>query len=360
MGDEKQMIQLQNINKTYGSFAALKNINLQIKEKEFVAILGPSGCGKTTLLNLLAGFMKPSGGEIIFHKQLMASDRILLPPEKRDISMVFQSHALWPHMTVEEHIYFPLKHHRFGKIPDKQVQSVRVQAVLKLMGLENLKNRFPSELSGGQRQRVALGRAIAPNPSVLLMDEPLSALDAELRIEMRKEIQRIHQQVGTTIVYVTHDQGEALAMADRIVVMNQGEIEQMDTPENIYTKPKSIFVSSFVGKCNVVSGKWITDDRFVPQDFPSVTWGDIGITTEVKQQNVYLIRPEQFRIGEPQPDEIQGKVLFSQYQGKEIHYTVQVNESKFSVISSVFEKRYEPGQSVSLDIKVKEKEAILI
>lgn len=152
--------------------------------------------------------------------------------------MVFQSFALWPHMTVEEHIFIPLKYHRYGKIREKREQAVRVMETLEIVGLKHLKNRYPSELSGGQKQRVALARAIVPRPVLLLMDEPLSSLDAELRMEMRKEIQAIHRQLGTTIVYVTHDQGEALARADRIVVMNNGEIEQVDTPENIYTKPR--------------------------------------------------------------------------------------------------------------------------
>ena len=280
------MIQLHEISKHYNEFKALDNINLQLKEKEFVAILGPSGCGKTTLLKLLAGFMQPTKGQILLDGQLIASEKTLVPPEKRNISMVFQSHALWPHMTVEEHIYFPLKHHHFGKIVDKTEQSTLVTEVLEMVGLEKLRNRFPSELSGGQRQRVSLARAIAPKPSLLLMDEPLSALDAELRMEMRKEIQRIHQQLGTTIVFVTHDQGEALAMADRIVVMNHGEIEQVDAPENLYTRPKSIFVSTFVGKSNIISGKWVTNDTFIPEHFPSVTWNDIGISEELKKASI--------------------------------------------------------------------------
>ena len=215
------MIHFHEISKQYGKLTALKNINLELVDKEFVAILGPSGCGKTTLLKLLAGFMKPTAGHIKLNEELVASAKTLVPPEKRNISMVFQSFALWPHMTVEENIYFPLKHHHFGKINDKFGQATIVSEVLEMVGLENLRHRYPSELSGGQMQRVALARAIAPKPSLLLMDEPLSALDAELRMEMRKEIQGIHRMLGTTIVYVTHDQGEALAMADRIVVMNK-------------------------------------------------------------------------------------------------------------------------------------------
>lgn len=353
------MIQFHDIGKKYGQYTAIKNINLQIEDKEFVAILGPSGCGKTTLLNLLAGFMKPTFGHITFDDERIASEKILVPPEKRDISIVFQSHALWPHMTVEDHIYFPLKYHHFGKILDKQAQSIRVQEVLEMVGLDPLRNRYPTELSGGQRQRVALARAIAPRPNLLLMDEPLSALDAELRIEMRKEIQKIHQQLGTTIVYVTHDQGEALAMADKIVVMNNGEIEQVDAPETVYTRPKSAFVATFVGKSNVITGKWLTSDSFVPDDFPFVTWSDIGITDELKKQNVYLIRPEQFVLDQLHPGEIKGKVLFSQFQGNEIHYTVLVKETTLSVTSSAIQKRFKPGDLVSLKLNVNVRQPVL-
>jgi iron(III) transport system ATP-binding protein len=346
------MIQLHEISKHYNEFKALDNINLQFKEKEFIAILGPSGCGKTTLLKLLAGFMQPTKGQILLDGQLIASEKMLVPPEKRNISMVFQSHALWPHMTVEEHIYFPLKHHHFGRVLDKAEQSTLVTEVLEMVGLEKLRNRFPSELSGGQRQRVSLARAIAPKPSLLLMDEPLSALDAELRMEMRKEIQRIHQQLGTTIVFVTHDQGEALAMADRIVVMNHGEIEQVDAPENLYTRPKSIFVSTFVGKSNIISGKWVTKDTFIPEHFPSVIWKDFGIPEELKQQKVYPVRPEQWKIEDLHPDEIHGKVLFSQFQGNEIHYSILVNDRTISVTASALHNRYHPADKVSLKIQV--------
>ena len=290
----------------------------------------------------------------------MASANTLVPPEKRNISMVFQSLALWPHMTVEEHIFFPLKHHRFGKTQDKQEQTERVREVLEMVGLEQLRNRYPTELSGGQRQRVALARAIVPRPNLLLMDEPLSALDAELRMEMRKEIQGIHRQLGTTIVYVTHDQGEALAMADRIVVMNNGEIEQVDTPETIYTKPKSVFVSTFVGKSNLITGEWVTSDSFVPADFPYVTWSDIGISEELKKQNIYPVRPEQWVLDKPHPRDMKGKVQFAQFQGNEIHYSVLVNEKTYSVYSSVFHQRFEPGDLVGLKMNSIVKQPILI
>lgn len=344
------MIHLQGISKQYGEFKALKNINLELNEKEFVAVLGPSGCGKTTLLKLLAGFMKPSTGQIKLNGQLIASEKTLIPPEKRNISMVFQSHALWPHMNVEEHIYFPLKHHHFGKIQVKLEQDAAVTEILEMVGLEKLRHRFPSELSGGQRQRVSLARAIAPKPSLLLMDEPLSALDAELRIDMRKEIQRIHRQLGTTIVFVTHDQGEALAMADRIIVMNNGEIEQVDAPEMLYTRPKSIFVSTFVGKSNVITGKWVSEHTFIPGQFPSVRWKDFGIPAELKNQQVFPVRPEQWIVGDPEPNEITGKVLFSQFQGHEIQYSVLVNENTISATAPAMQKRYKPGEIISLKL----------
>lgn len=352
------MIQLQNISKQYGRHTALNNINLQLDSSEFVSILGPSGCGKTTLLKLLAGFMQPTSGEIRFHGKIIASRNTLVPPEKRNISMVFQSLALWPHMTVEENIAFPLKHHRFGKVENKHEQAGRVREVLEMVGLDTLRYRYPNELSGGQRQRVALARAIVPRPQLLLMDEPLSALDAELRMEMRKEIQSIHCRLGTTIVYVTHDQGEALAMSDKIVVMNQGEIEQIDSPENLYTKPKSIFVSTFVGKSNLITGRWVTSNTFIPDEFPYVTWQDIGISEELKKQNVYPVRPEQWILDKPSPREMKGRVLFAQFQGNEIHYSIRVNEETLTVYSSVFQKRFNPGDLVGLKINAQMTELI--
>ncbi|MDQ0219200.1 ABC transporter ATP-binding protein [Peribacillus cavernae] len=346
------MIQIEHLDKQYGVFTALVDINLTVLAGEFIAILGPSGCGKTTLLKLLAGFIKPTAGQIMLNGELVGSAHSLKPPEKRNLGMVFQSFALWPHMTVEEHILFPLKHHRFAEAKRKQDQRARVDTVLQMVGLESLKKRYPSELSGGQGQRVALARAIAPRPSILLMDEPLSALDAELRIEMRKEIQTIHRQTGTTVVYVTHDQGEALAMADRIVVMNQGRVEQVDSPETIYTRPKSVFVSRFVGKSNVMEGQWISTDTFMPKGFPSVQWKDLGVSLELKRQNVYPIRPEQWKLEEPSPGQLNGKVLFAQFQGNEVHYTVSVEEQLLTIYSPIYEKRYEPGNEVSVRLRI--------
>jgi len=344
------VISIDGLKKNYRNFTALHDINLELLNGEFIAILGPSGCGKTTLLRLLAGFMKPTDGTITIDNEIAASSSKLVPPEKRNISMVFQSFALWPHMTVEEHIQFPLKHHRFGKTNAKEEQAIRVAEALEMVGLSHLKDRYPAELSGGQKQRVSLARAIVPKPSLLLMDEPLSALDAELRMEMRREIGAIHRKLGTTIIYVTHDQGEALAMADRIVVMNQGQIEQIGTPESIYNAPQSVFVSTFVGKSNLIKGEWVKEDRFIPADFPTVSWLDIGISSEIKAQNLYPVRPEQWKLGEADENQMTGTVQFAQFQGNEIHYSIQSGEETINVYASVFEKRFLPGDLVSLSI----------
>ncbi len=229
---------ISKLNKKFGDFKALYDIDLEIKDGEFVAVVGPSGCGKTTLLRLIAGFEKPTSGTITIDGEKVSDEKQALPPEKRNIGMVFQNFALWPHLKVEEHIEFPLLYHRFLSEEIKKTPQIRVDEVLKITEMEKMRKRFPGQLSGGQKQRVALGRAIAPEPRLLLMDEPLSSLDAELRIEMRREIQKLHRNTGSSILYVTHDQGEALAMADRMVVMKDGRIEQTGTPDEIYYKPR--------------------------------------------------------------------------------------------------------------------------
>ena len=282
--------------------------------------------------------MKPTEGTITIDNELAASSNKLVPPEKRNISMVFQSFALWPHMTVEEHIRFPLKHHRFGKTKGKEEQAIKVVEALEMVGLSHLKDRYPAELSGGQKQRVALARAM----------------------EMRREIGTIHRKLGTTIIYVTHDQGEALAMADRIVVMNDGKIEQIGTPESIYNAPQSVFVSTFVGKSNLIKGEWVGENRFIPANFPSVSWQDIGISKEIKAQNLYPVRPEQWKLGEAEQNQMTGIVQFAQFQGNEIHYSIQSGEETINVYASVFEKRFLPGDTVSLKIYTGVEERVLL
>ncbi|XEC96631.1 ABC transporter ATP-binding protein [Paenibacillus tarimensis] len=348
-------IELIGISKKFGSFTALHPIDLTVRDGEFVALLGPSGCGKTTLLRIMAGFEAPTTGELRLNGIVASSPNRTVPPEKRNINMVFQSFALWPHLNVKEHVKFPLDHHPFLPAEMKRNKERRAAEVLELVGLNEMAGRYPGQLSGGQRQRVALARAIASQPSLLLMDEPLSNLDAELRMEMRKEIQHIHRITKTAVVYVTHDQGEALAMADRIVVMKNGKIEQIGTPRQIYCFPETEFVASFVGKANLVKGEWcetgfvpdVTNARFV--------WPNGSISDTFRKNGTYPVRPEQFRIVR-EGKGIPGIVSGVQYQGKEIHYAIEVKEQIYTVHEDV-NADYRPGDSVVMVLRNSEMSA---
>jgi iron(III) transport system ATP-binding protein len=313
---------IQNLSKTYGKNKALDNINLDINKGEFIAILGPSGCGKTTLLRIIAGFISPDQGKICLDQTVLTENQWSLPVEKRNLGMVFQSFALWPHLTVREHIKFPLQSRRNKALSADKKKELFKKAV-QSTGLEPYINRLPGELSGGQKQRVSLARAIVELPPVLLMDEPLSSLDAELKINMRREIKEIHQLTGSTIVYVTHDQNEALAMADRIIIMKDGKIEQMDTPEKIYNQPKTEFVARFVSKSNILSGKW-DSGRFYCTDHDCEFEGD-GVDHYFVTHNIYPIRPEEMEIKpiHQKNEGIIGTIQDKQYNGREIHYIVK-------------------------------------
>jgi len=232
-------VRLVDVKKYFGRVKAVDGINLHIRDGEFLVLLGPSGCGKTTTLRCIAGLERVDQGRIYFDEE----DVTDLPPRARNISMVFQSYAVWPHMTVYENIAFPLK---IKKTPSHEIER-RVKAAAELLGIENLLERYPHQLSGGQRQRVAVARAIVVEPNVLLMDEPLSNLDALLRVRMRSEIKKLQKRIGVTTIYVTHDQVEAMTMADRIAVMNMGRIVQLGTPSEIYHKPQNMFVAGFIG-----------------------------------------------------------------------------------------------------------------
>jgi spermidine/putrescine transport system ATP-binding protein len=238
------MIDVQDVCKRFGSFTAVDNVNLQIKEGEFITLLGPSGCGKTTLLRMISGFETPSSG----HVMLDGRDVTSVPPYKRDVNQVFQSYALFPHLTVRQNIEFGL---RMKKVPKQEI-SPRVDEAVAMVSLAGMEERKPSQLSGGQRQRVALARAIVNRPKVLLLDEPLSALDAKLRHSMQIELKRLQQKLGITFLFVTHDQEEALTMSDRIAVVNKGRIEQLGTVNEIYHKPVTTFVAHFIGQANVI------------------------------------------------------------------------------------------------------------
>jgi putative spermidine/putrescine transport system ATP-binding protein len=238
-------LELTDIRKTFGATVAVESFDLQVERGEFVSFLGPSGCGKTTTLRMIAGFEQPTGGRIT----LDGADITRRPPNRRNVGMVFQSYALFPNMTAAQNIAFGLK---LRKVPRAEIDR-RVRELLALIGLPGLERRYPYQLSGGQQQRVALARALAIEPAVLLLDEPLSALDAQIRVALRTEIRAIQRKLGITTIYVTHDQEEAMALSDRIVVMNQGRIEQIGTPFQIYNFPATPFVASFVGTLNLLS-----------------------------------------------------------------------------------------------------------
>ena len=239
-------ISLRNLSKTFGSFTALSELSLEVNSGEFLTLLGPSGCGKTTLLKLISGFLEPTSGSI----SIDGKDVTNIPPEARDTALCFQSYALFPHLTVRSNLEFGL---RQKKLPAKE-REARVADVAAKLDLEGQMDRLPNQLSGGQQQRVSLGRALVMRPSVILFDEPLSNLDAKLRDQVRIEIRRIQQEYGLTAIYVTHDQAEALAMSDRIVVLNAGRMEQVDSPEVIYSRPRTGFVADFIGDANVIEG----------------------------------------------------------------------------------------------------------
>ena len=241
---------LRNVSRSFGDFAAVKDLNLTIEEGELVSLLGPSGCGKTTTLRMMAGFLSPTDGTIEVAGKVVSSPGSSLPPERRNMSMIFQSYAIWPNMTVAENVGFGLK---IRKTPATEMRQ-RVDEILEIVQLGALRARYPAELSGGQQQRVALARSIVVKPAVLLLDEPLSNLDANLREEMRFELRRLHDEFRITMVYVTHDQAEAMVTSDRIAVMNKGRIEQIDSPYELYCRPKTSFVAGFIGRTNFLEG----------------------------------------------------------------------------------------------------------
>ncbi|MBQ3764095.1 MAG: ABC transporter ATP-binding protein [Synergistaceae bacterium] len=243
-------ITLNNITKNYGDVQIIQNFSDRFNDREFITLLGPSGCGKTTMLRMIAGFEKPTTGEIKIDDVVVSGADKFVPPNLRNIGMVFQSYAVWPHMNVFDNVAYPLK---IKRVPRSEITE-RVMNILEAVHLSPYVKRMPSELSGGQQQRIALGRALVSNPRVLLLDEPLSNLDAKLRESMRFEIKEVQKRFGITVVYVTHDQTEAMAMSDRVIVFNHGAVQQADTPMNIYRKPANQFVADFVGKINFIEG----------------------------------------------------------------------------------------------------------
>lgn len=287
----KVILSLRNVRKEFDKVIAVKNINLEIEEGEFFSLLGPSGCGKTTTLRLIGGFEKPTSGEIILNGKLLNN----IPPNKRDINTVFQNYALFPHMSVYKNLTFGLENKGFSK----KVIDEKINSILKIIKLELFGNRRPKELSGGQQQRVALARALVNSPSILLLDEPLGALDLKIRKHMQFELKKIQKEVGITFIYVTHDQEEALTLSDRIAIMNEGELVQIDSPEKIYLNPKSKFVADFIGEANIIGGKVVgKENNMLKIDIRIGTNILVPLKEEIKLQtdvNV-VVRPEDIKI----------------------------------------------------------------
>ena len=308
---EKKLIEFKNIVKEFDGKLVLKGVSLDIYENEFVTLLGPSGCGKTTLLRILGGFLEPTEGHVLFDGQ----DISKVPPYKREINTVFQKYALFPHMNVYNNIAFGLK---IKKEP-KDIIEQKVMRMLKLVNLEDYADRNVTEMSGGQQQRVAIARALVNEPSVLLLDEPLGALDHKLRQEMQHELKRIQQEVGITFIFVTHDQEEALTMSDKIVVMKEGEIQQIGSPTDIYNEPVNEYVANFIGESNIIDGVMLEDYKVMFEDkvFDCVDFGfDKNEAVDV------VIRPEDLDIvprTEGKPRGIVKSVLF-----KGVHYEMEV------------------------------------
>ena len=312
MNNNPVIIELKNISKSFDGEPILKSIDLEIRDKEFVTFLGPSGCGKTTTLRIIGGFETPDEGEVLFLGKKINN----LPPHKRQLNTVFQKYALFPHLDVYENVAFGL---RLAKVPEEEIAK-RVHEMLALVNLEGFDSRRVDLLSGGQQQRVAIARALVNRPKVLLLDEPLGALDLKLRKEMQIELKKIQKRLGITFIYVTHDQEEALTMSDRIVVMNGGIIQQIGTPQDIYNEPANAFTADFIGQSNIVPGIMHEDflvsfagkkHKCVDQGFEKGEFVDV------------VIRPEDIKFGEPKPDVICGQVSNVTFKG--VHYEMTVS-----------------------------------
>ena len=333
---ENYVIELKNITKSFGDNVILKNFDFKVKKDEFLTILGPSGCGKTTILRLIGGFEEPDEGQILFNGEDITNKEAY----ERKINTVFQKYALFPHMNVFDNIAFGLK----IKKMDKNLIKEKVKEVLKLVNLAGFENREIESLSGGQQQRIAIARALVNEPEVLLLDEPLGALDLKLRQAMQIELKRIQKSVGITFIYVTHDQEEALSMSDTVVVLNNGEIQQMDSPINIYNEPKNAFVADFIGESNIIKAKMLEDYkvRFLNYDFPCV---DKGFN---KNEDVeVVIRPEDVLLVD-ENYQIEGRVTSLVFKG--VHYEMTVDVDGYSMLVQSTEKR-EVGEKTGIFIK---------
>jgi ABC-type Fe3+/spermidine/putrescine transport system ATPase subunit len=311
---------LAGLSRRFGEVLAVDNLSLSLNEGEFVSLLGPSGCGKTTTLRMIAGFVAPTSGTVTLAGRELSSPTSSVPPERRAMSMIFQSYALWPNMSVEQNVAFGL---RMRKVPKAEMRR-RVGEMLEVVHLEGLAQRYPNELSGGQQQRVSLARALVVKPEILLLDEPLSNLDANLREEMRGEIRRLHNEFGTTSIYVTHDQVEAMTMSTRIAVMNKGHIEQLDDPQSLYARPATRYVAEFIGRSNILRG----ERKGETIDFGVFQISSALIGNAAPAAGEYSLRPQAVTLGLVRPTDpghvgLAGAIVSCAFLGDVWEYAVQ-------------------------------------
>lgn len=332
--NNESIISLKNITVTFDGETVLKNFNLNIKDGEFVTLLGPSGCGKTTTLRIIGGFIKPDSGDVLFNGKRIND----LPAHKRTVNTIFQKYALFPHLNVYENIAFGM---RIQKKSEKEIKET-VKEMLKMVNLVDFANRNVNSLSGGQQQRIAIARALANKPKVLLLDEPLGALDLKLRKDMQVELKNIQQKTGITFLFVTHDQEEALSMSDTVVVMDKGEIQQVGTPKDIYNEPQNAFVADFIGESNIIDGK-MKKDFLVEFDGKEFKCLDSGFA---KNEPVdVVIRPEDIEIVSPEDGHLSGIVTSVTFKGVHNEIIVDVKGFKWMIQSTEFQ---EPGDEIGL------------
>ena len=336
-------VTIKNVSKSFGDNTVLHDFSQVFADGEFVTLLGPSGCGKTTMLRMIAGFEKPTTGEIYVGETLVSGGKTFLPPEKRNMGMVFQSYAVWPHMNVYDNVAYPLTIKRMNKTDMKK----KVEKVLSIVHLGQYAQRYPNQLSGGQQQRVALARALVAEPNLLLLDEPLSNLDAKLRESMRFEIKEIQQSLGIAVVYVTHDQTEAMAMSDRIFLINRGVVQQSGRPDEIYNHPNNQFVADFLGKVEFLKGEskdgrihLLGTDQYLPYD------GEKRGMVEI------AIRPENITMSAPGDAGLKGRVDKRYYLGDSADWRIALGKTNLRVITEGRRfSRFAPGDEVGLYIE---------
>lgn len=344
-------LSIDRLSKSFGDTVAVNNISFEVNQGELVTIVGPSGCGKTTLLRMIAGFSEPTNGRITLDDRVLFDNnkrKEVIKPEFRDMGMVFQSYAIWSHMNVFDNVAYPLK---IRKVNKNEIRD-KVKAILAVMRLEEFKHRMSSELSGGQQQRVALARSLIMNPRLLLLDEPLSNLDAALRDEMRGEIKEIQRKMGITIINVTHDQIEALTMSDRIVLMKDGDIVQYDTPENMYNHPENTFVAKFIGMSNILEAKIVKKDVETRKMTVEVVKGhfiDLPLIKGANDSGYIAIRPNNFEVS--QDEGLPVTVKQRLYMGNMVECRVEFENTKKVRFYSERMMKFEVGQVVNLKIK---------